>query len=174
MADRESLGASLLKGARPSASFRHARPCAGHPRLKRRRKPKMWMAGTIPAMTASSSSLPDLIRQSMGPHRCMDRRVKPGGDEGRVSAPKAKSFRPFISDNPLAVCPRLRYMYDTPRPSVGRARAGRPGCGARAVPARGVATRSRAASGCSPDRHYDRSARSIAALWLAGSRVTPA
>jgi len=46
--------------------------------------------------------------------------------------------------------------------------------GASAVPARGFATRSRAASGSSPDRHYDRSARSIAVLWLAGSRVTPA
>jgi hypothetical protein len=27
------------------------------------------------------SSLPDLIRQSMAPCRCMDHRVKPGGDE---------------------------------------------------------------------------------------------
>jgi hypothetical protein len=30
-----------------------------------------------------NSSLPDLIRQSIVPRRCMDRRVKPGGDEGK-------------------------------------------------------------------------------------------
>src|SRR6202021_947044 len=35
---------------------RHARPCAGHPRLKNRSKEKTWMAGTSPAMTASPPS----------------------------------------------------------------------------------------------------------------------
>jgi hypothetical protein len=31
---------------------RHARPCAGHPRLVLLDAPKTWMAGTSPAMTA--------------------------------------------------------------------------------------------------------------------------
>ena len=33
------------------ASKRHARPCAGHPRLLRRPAAKTWMAGTSPAVT---------------------------------------------------------------------------------------------------------------------------
>src|SRR3954469_16829072 len=33
-------------------SSRHARPCAGHPRLSGLKKAKTWMAGTNPAMTA--------------------------------------------------------------------------------------------------------------------------
>jgi len=49
-----------------------------------------------------------------------------------------------------------------------------PEVGAGTAPARGFTTRARAASGDPPDRHYDRSARSIAVLRLAGSRVTPA
>jgi hypothetical protein len=33
------------------ALARHARPCAGHPRLKSNAGSKTWMAGTSPAMT---------------------------------------------------------------------------------------------------------------------------
>ena len=40
--------------------------------------------------------------------------------------------------------------------------------GAGTAPARGLTTRARAASAVPPDRHYDRSARSFAELWLAG------
>src|SRR6185437_9365381 len=32
-------------------AIRHARPCAGHPRLDRIARRKTWMAGTSPAMT---------------------------------------------------------------------------------------------------------------------------
>src|SRR6476661_1700866 len=32
-------------------SYRHGRPCAGHPRLRRPTQSKTWMAGPSPAMT---------------------------------------------------------------------------------------------------------------------------
>jgi hypothetical protein len=41
-----------LGPALPTAQVRHARPCAGHPRLSLRRGFKTWMAGTSPAMTS--------------------------------------------------------------------------------------------------------------------------
>ena len=47
-------------------------------------------------------------------------------------------------------------------------REGMPEVGAGTVPACGFTTRARAASANPPDRHYDRSARSFAELWLAG------
>jgi hypothetical protein len=34
-----------------TAYQRHARPCAGHPRLSPQQQSKTWMAGTSPAMT---------------------------------------------------------------------------------------------------------------------------
>src|SRR5689334_12872842 len=37
--------------ATPCRALRHARPCAGHPRLKTASASKTWMAGTSPAMT---------------------------------------------------------------------------------------------------------------------------
>jgi hypothetical protein len=36
---------------RPLTLTRHARPCAGHPRLETQMNSKTWMAGTSPAMT---------------------------------------------------------------------------------------------------------------------------
>src|SRR5882757_10629253 len=51
---------------------RHARPCAGHPRLYNRKASKSWMAGTSPAMTER------LIQRATAkyndpPHRYPDR-----------------------------------------------------------------------------------------------------
>ena len=80
----------------------------------------------------------------------------------------------------VAVTDPLTYVSDPitlPAISPNESDAVRQACRivrASAVPARGVATRSRAALGIPPGRHYDRSARSFAALWLAGLRVTPA
>src|SRR5581483_2668417 len=39
--------------------LRHARPCAGHPRLCFKDSRKTWMAGTSPAMTKKDSSSGD-------------------------------------------------------------------------------------------------------------------
>jgi hypothetical protein len=60
---------------------------------------------------------------------------------------RVKIFRPAFIDD----CPCIGYICSEPRPSVGRIAAGRPQYGASAVPARGLATRSRAASGLPPD-----------------------
>src|SRR5256885_16234948 len=44
-------------GERPSMLRRHARPCAGHPRLYRYASEKTWMAGSSPAMTNEGSPM---------------------------------------------------------------------------------------------------------------------
>src|SRR5437764_687010 len=50
-----------------SPSPRHARPCAGHPRLAWLRR-KAWMAGTSPAMTNARVRLRDTTNVRLPPH----------------------------------------------------------------------------------------------------------
>jgi hypothetical protein len=47
----ESLTENAGSKIRHIARVRHARPCAGHPRLEAIALEKTWMAGTSPAMT---------------------------------------------------------------------------------------------------------------------------
>ena len=52
--EKGELGNSSARSCfetRPSGQARHARPCAGHPRLTALKSRKTWMAGTSPAMT---------------------------------------------------------------------------------------------------------------------------
>src|SRR4051812_5358836 len=51
-------------GAATSGETRHARPCAGHPRLYFLQARKTWMAGTSPAMTNDVEQLSRLPRSS--------------------------------------------------------------------------------------------------------------
>ena len=58
-----AAGVLDVHGVAPSAvdtfaSIRHARPCAGHPRLSSFEDRKTWMAGTSPAMTVQGDSRP--------------------------------------------------------------------------------------------------------------------
>ena len=50
-AARQVRNRSPVSRERVAISFRHARPCAGHPRLPCPASAKAWMAGTSPAMT---------------------------------------------------------------------------------------------------------------------------
>src|SRR5258708_34115768 len=54
--------------------LRHARPCAGHPRLNRVTARKTWMAGTSPAMT--TFSLAHCVGLRTGP--CCENTAPPG------------------------------------------------------------------------------------------------
>src|SRR5450756_1132893 len=45
---------------------RHARPCAGHPRLRCSRARKPWMAGTSPAMTKKRIRFPAFRKSLVG------------------------------------------------------------------------------------------------------------
>src|SRR5207237_6264367 len=57
---------------------RHARPCAGHPRLSSSRESKTWMAGTSPAMTIlrihpmPTIDLNSDLAEGYGTYRCGD------------------------------------------------------------------------------------------------------
>jgi hypothetical protein len=53
----ESLTQIAVYKINAFAQDRHARPCAGHPRLQTIAARKSWMAGTSPAMTAERPQL---------------------------------------------------------------------------------------------------------------------
>jgi hypothetical protein len=52
---------------RAISTRRHARPCAGHPRLFSRKASKSWMAGTSPAMTNCTDRTPTRPRALFPP-----------------------------------------------------------------------------------------------------------
>src|SRR4029450_6955724 len=60
--------ATALAGVRESINqlswFRHARPCAGYPRLPFARRHKTWMAGPSPAMTDDTYSRQRALQQT--------------------------------------------------------------------------------------------------------------
>src|SRR5262249_26293854 len=72
--ERETIGDRLVEAALPIAAVaaarehdrvehaRHARPCAGHPRLRAPAQTKTWMAGTSPAMTVRNGPNTDYAR----------------------------------------------------------------------------------------------------------------
>src|SRR5450756_3193217 len=55
----ESRTQNAVNGVRPFGRGRHARPCAGHPRLDGVATRKTWMAGSSPAMTKRGCPLVD-------------------------------------------------------------------------------------------------------------------
>src|SRR5262249_43825124 len=58
-------------------NLRHARPCAGHPRLaSMRRRRKAWMAGTSPAMTMWQGSILNSASREVPSHE--RRAFRPG------------------------------------------------------------------------------------------------
>jgi hypothetical protein len=132
------------------------------------RCPMIGMAGTSPAMTqaeALSFSSPRCAgrgreqSERVRGHTCDSEhgdyapssRPSPRmrGEGGVDRAPHAPQDDEISRHYAVDVRHRLRYLCSEPRP-IGRAAVGRPQCGARAVPAGGLATPSRAASGTRP------------------------